>query len=95
MMRSTAKVATDKAARYLTQLTRHFAHKLPASLDGKEGGRIEFPFGTCALAAETDGLCLSVEAENVMDLTRLEKVVADHLTRFMFREPAPVEWKWA
>lgn len=96
MMRSTAKVATDKAARYMTQLCKHFAHKLPASLDGKEGGRIEFPIGTCALAAETDGLVLSVEAENVPDLTRLEKVVADHLIRFMFREPpGEVAWKWA
>ncbi len=95
MMRSTARVATDKAARYLSQLTKHFAHKLPASLDGKEGGRIEFPFGVCALAAETGTLHLSVEAENVMDLTRMEKVVADHLMRFMFREPAEVAWRWA
>jgi hypothetical protein len=95
MMRSTAKVATDKAARYLTQLTKHFGHKLPVSTEGNEGGRIDFPFGACALAAEADGLHLCVEAENVADLTRLEAVIADHLTRFMFREPAPVDWKWA
>lgn len=99
MMRSNAQVSTDKAPRYLSQLTKHFAHKLPASLDGPEraptGGRIDFPFGRCALAAEDGALHLSVEAENVTDLTRMEKVVADHLMRFMFREPAEVAWKWA
>ncbi|MDB5433254.1 MAG: 2,4-dihydroxyhept-2-ene,7-dioic acid aldolase [Caulobacter sp.] len=95
-MRSTAKVATDKAARYLSQLTKHFAHRLPATLDGRHEGRIELPFGVCALAAETGTLHLSVEAENVMDLTRMEKVIADHLVRFMFREPpGEVAWSWA
>ena len=95
MMRSTARVATEKAARYMSQLCKHFAHKLPASLDGASGGRIEFPFGTCALAVEEASLHLSVEAENVLDLGRMEKVIADHLARFMFREPAEVAWKWA
>ena len=94
MMRSTANVATDKAARYMSQLCKHFAHKIPATLDGATGGRIEFPFGVCALAAEQAALHLSVEAENVQDLSRMEKVIADHLQRFAFREPVEVSWSW-
>ncbi len=99
MMRSTAKVATDKAARYLSQLYSHFSLGLPASLDqeGDEGpgGRIQFPYGSCALAADEHELHVSVEAENVIDLTRMEAVIAEHLKQSLFRRPVEVIWRWA
>lgn len=92
MMRATARVATDKAARYLSQLCKHFAHRLPASLDDEGGGRIDFPFGSCALAADEAALHLSLEATSAPDLRQLEQVIAAHLKRFAFREPVEVAW---
>ena len=48
LVRSTAEVRTPKAAGYLAQLCKHFAHKIPASYEGNEG-RISFPRGECRL----------------------------------------------
>ena len=43
-VRSEAHVATPRSARYLGQLCKHFAHRVPATYgDGK--GRVEFPAG--------------------------------------------------
>ena len=37
LVRSTAVVKTPKAAGYLAQLCKHFAHKIPASFEGNRG----------------------------------------------------------
>ena len=82
-MRSTAIVQTDHAARYMGQLVKHFAHKLPTVLEG-DHGRLEFPIGVCEVQA---GAALTLtciaEAEN---MEKLQDVVARHLVRFAFRE---------
>jgi hypothetical protein len=90
-MRSHASVATSSGTRYLVQLCKHFAHKLPTSFDD-ESGVLEFPFGTCALKAAPEALDLTVEAASAEDLSRMENVIASHLERFAFREPLAVEW---
>jgi hypothetical protein len=89
-MQSTAVVRTPHAARYLGQLVKHFAHRLPAQMSDR-GGRIEFPFGICTLnAGETLVLKVDAAPEN---LAKLENVVARHLERFSFREPdLAVHW---
>lgn len=90
-MRSEARVPTEKAGRYMAQLCKHFAHKIPATFDD-EAGRIEFPFGVCRLRAAPDALALEVESSDSPALDRLEGVVASHLERFAFREPLKVAW---
>jgi len=90
--RGLAEVAMPQPSRYLQQLCKHFAHKLPVTHDAASG-RIEFPMGVCELAAE-DGVlrltCISPDAEQ---LARLEDVVARHLVRFAFREELVIDWK--
>ena len=49
-VRSVADVATELPQRYLTQLCKHFEHKLPVTHDGPIG-EIRFSFGTCQLQA--------------------------------------------
>jgi hypothetical protein len=86
---------TLAASRYLGQLCKHFEHKLPATYDeGFRHGRIEFPFGTCVLAAEApDALVMTATAATAEDLERLENVVARHLERFAFRETFTIDWQ--
>jgi uncharacterized protein len=91
MAASEARVATTMAARYLGQLCKHFAHRLPVSQAEREG-RIEFPVGVCRLEAAGDTLILSAEAPDAESLARLEEVVARHLERFAFRDRPAIDW---
>ena len=88
---SQAEIATPLASRYLQQLCKHFAHKLPVTFDPRQG-RIEFDAGTCELAATADLLTLRVAAADAEALAQLEQVVARHLERFAFREQPQVAW---
>ncbi len=92
MLRASATASTPLADRYLQQLCKHFAHKVPASAENGEG-RIEFPFGVADLRASETVLNLSVGASSLDDLKRMQKVVEDHLLRFAFREElAELNW---
>ncbi len=91
MRASIADVATRAGGRYMVQLCKHFAHKLPASFDEKSG-TLEFPFGACALRAEPEKLRLTVEAASDEDLGRMEDVIARHLERFAHKEPLQIAW---
>ncbi len=91
-LRASATAPTAFADRYLQQLCKHFAHKIPAKAENGEG-RIEFPFGVADLRATAAALHLSVVATTLDDLKRMQKVVEDHLARFAFRESlAGLEW---
>jgi len=87
-----ARVPTDKAARYMGQLCKHFAHRIPASFDA-DSGRIEFSIGICELAVAKDALVLHVSAANEEELGEMEDVVARHLVRFGFRDELVVKWQ--
>jgi hypothetical protein len=92
-VRSVAEVKTPNAARYLGQLCKHFAHKLPVSHDAQSGW-IGFDFGDCRLVAAGETLTLRLEAPGDTDMARLQDVVARHLVRFAFREPElVVDWR--
>jgi len=91
MMQSEARITTERASRYLQQLCKHFAHKLPTSHTPQEG-RIEFGIGVCALQAEPETLVLTADAPDAASLDRLEDVVARHLERFAFRDKPEIRW---
>ncbi len=91
-MQSHAHTATDKAARYMTQLAKHWSHKFATELDAQHA-RIELPMGVCRMEAYPDALEVTVEAADAAALARMETVVADHLSRFAFREP-DLKWAW-
>jgi len=90
--RSVAQVPTALAERYLAQLCKHFAHRLPVEHDGP-AGRITFPeTGICRLEAKDGVLTLHAESPDAEALARLQDVVARHLARFAFRAPPEVVW---
>ena len=94
MIRSTATVTTDRAERYVAQLCKHFAHKVPAEWD-EHGGRAQFAWGTCTLVATPDAMLLTAEATDAENLERVEYVVRDHTERFGGRDALTVVWQRA
>lgn len=92
-MRSQGRASTDKAARYMTQLAKHWSHRFDVRYDERTA-HIPLPAGPCDLRAEPDALVISLVADDEEGLARMETVVADHLARFAFREPElKIEWR--
>lgn len=92
MTEAHAQIATPRASRYLQQLCKHFAHKLPVEFDAAEG-RIGFPIGDCRLRADGERLKLDLTAPDGTQMTQLKDVVVRHLLRFAFREDMAIAWQ--
>lgn len=90
-MQATAEIPTAHASRYLQQLCKHFAHKLPVTFDPTDG-TIGFDIGACKLHATGETLSLAVESPDAAQLDRLKDVVERHLVRFAFREELAIAW---
>jgi hypothetical protein len=93
-----ASVPTETPGRYIAQLCKHFAHRVPAECEPPSfeatRGRIEFPeVGVCVLRANSGSLELELTAKDEASLHQLEDVVARHLVRFAWREPPTVTWR--
>jgi hypothetical protein len=94
MQISEARVPTGTPARYLGQLCKHFAHRLPVTQNDTTGS-IAFPAGLCRLAVDGETLILRVEAEDGERMAQTQDVVARHLLRFAFRDPPGIVWQAA
>lgn len=87
------RMETERGPRYLGQLCKHFAHKVPSTFsEDRTRGRVEFSFGTCELEADDLGLALRVQADTPEALERTQQVVARHLLQFAYREGPTVAW---
>ncbi|GAA4077675.1 DUF2218 domain-containing protein [Nonomuraea soli] len=91
MLTITSTVETERAARYLVQLCKHFAHKVPAEWTDEEG-TARFDWGTCVMRASGGALHLEVSAPDEESLGRVRYVVTDHLERFGTRDSLVVTW---
>jgi len=88
---SEARIPTHNAVRYMKQLCRHFAHRVPAEFDDQQG-QVTFEFGVCTLKATSDELILHATASEDAACERLEQVIASHLERFAHRDKITVHW---
>ncbi|WP_072396813.1 DUF2218 domain-containing protein [Hyphomicrobium sp. CS1GBMeth3] len=86
-----AQVKSEKASRYLVQLCKHFAHKVPTDYDASTG-RVDFQPGLCIMHAVGDQLSLRCEADSEPALHRVKDVVEIHLVRFARGEEIAVTW---
>jgi hypothetical protein len=91
-IRAHAEIVTPRASRYLQQLCKHFAHKLPVTFDPNTG-RIPFSIGDCNLSADGERLRLNLTAPDGSQMTQLKDVVVRHLVRFAFREEMAIAWQ--
>jgi len=94
MVAATARVSTELPRRYMTQLCKHFEHRLTVAYDETHGS-IAFQAGMCRLAVEPDTLVMTVETPDEAAMPQLQDVVARHLLRFAFREPPEIVWRAA
>jgi hypothetical protein len=90
-MINVAVVETEKAERLMKALCNHFSRKTKASYEGNRG-EIQFQYGVCRLDVVPSALKIQVEADNEENLTRMKKVVTDHLLRFTPDETLQVDW---
>ena len=75
-VREVAEVPTGHARRYLGQLCKHFAHKIPVDFD-ETSGTIRFDAGVCRVGADERTLTLDLQA--VPDkMEQLKDVVVRH-----------------
>jgi len=88
---SQARVATERAERYLKQLCTHFSHKVPVELTDRRG-EVDFPFGRAVLEATDEALLLQVSGSDTAELERAEQVVKNHLERFATKDGLTVTW---
>jgi hypothetical protein len=88
-----ASVPTENASRYLQQLCKHWSHKMEVVFNEAQG-RISFPMGPIDLVASPDTLAVTLRPNPGADVAQMQKVVADHLNRFAFREGELV-FDWA
>jgi uncharacterized protein len=87
-----ATIETNKAERLMKALCNHFARKITARYEGDKG-YIEFGDGKCEVTVTSNTLTLQVEAENADSLSRVERVVVDHLPRFTPGEDIQINWR--
>lgn len=86
------RLATSSAAKYLQQMSKHFAHKVPAQWDARQA-QITFDPGTCRMTADAQRLAISCESAAAEDLQRLIYIIESHLMRFAWREDVDLEWR--
>jgi hypothetical protein len=80
------RVKTANARRYLLQLCKHWAHRIPVTFTPTEA---HVPFNAenvCLMGADESGLDVRIDAANASEASRLGNVVVTHLQRFAFRE---------
>ena len=87
-----ARVATERASRYLQQLAKHWSHKFEVRFTPTEA-TIPLPFGLCELTADETGLDVRLTPEPGADVERFKTVVADHIQRFGHKETLVFDWR--
>jgi len=92
MIETTATVPTANAQRYVTQLCKHWAHKLSVELT-EEHGVVRFENGVAMFTPKDQALKVQILANDQPTAEKLQDVVARHLDRFAFRE-APLAFIW-
>jgi len=91
-MITTSTVKTAFGESYMKRLCRHFAHKIPASIEGQQG-TLEFPFGVCRIEVNDDSMHIRIDVDEAENIDKAEKVVADHLVRMANRDEPVVAWE--
>jgi len=78
-MKSNTQIITSEAARIAKRLLNHWKHKFEVS-ETEEDFSIFMPDATVKLIPQSTLLLVSIDS-SLEDLSRLEKVVLDHLSR--------------
>ncbi|OCP05503.1 MULTISPECIES: DUF2218 domain-containing protein [unclassified Ensifer] len=93
MLKAVSGFTTDRASRYLQQMSKHFAHKTAVEYNETDSV-VTLPGGvTGRMAARGDQLSFIVEAADAEGLARGRDIIESHIIRFAFREQLKVlDW---
>lgn len=83
-MKSNTQIITSEAARIAKRLLNHWKHKFEVS-ETEEDFSIFMPDATVKLTPQSAVLLVSIDS-SLEDLSRLEKVLLDHLSRMAQQE---------
>ena len=92
MPTSTARVPTESPERYVKQIVSHLGHKRTTRMVGTGDGEVEWPDGSAGLVSQPGLLLITVTADDVDAVARIQDVIARHLERFGARADLRVEW---
>jgi uncharacterized protein len=93
MIVASTSLSTEHAGKYLTQLCKHFAHKIDVSYE-RDHGEFRFVCGTAFLDAEENQLLVKAVAPNEEQLEETQSVIERHIIRFAFREEiGALQWQ--
>ncbi|SFB31593.1 hypothetical protein SAMN03159496_02871 [Rhizobium sp. NFR07] len=93
MIEASTTLKTEHAGKYLTQLCKHFAHKIDVSYD-YDHGECRFMCGTAILDAAENALSIKAISPDEEQLQETQSVIERHLVRFAFREEiGPLQWQ--
>jgi len=94
MVTSRAIINTQNGSKYLQQLSKHWAHKIPALTFDKNHAHIPFNEEVLLeLVADEEKLTVQVSAPDEETLTRYSEVFVNHIVRFAFRETLDISWQ--
>lgn len=83
---SRAHIPTTSGAKYMTQLCKHWSHRLAVDYN-ETTGRVAFDDERrCVFHATPEALEIDVETASEDQLARTQDTVVNHLKRFAFRE---------
>ncbi len=85
MIVSKSELKTPNAKKYLRQMCKHFAHKVPVEYSDEEG-ICNIPAGQVRLYADDQTLRFEIEVDQDNDLERTKYLIESHFVRFAFRE---------
>ena len=91
MFTTKGSVKTDKAAKYLVQLCKHFAHKADAEWDSEQA-KVQFEPGLCTMTATDSMLVFNCTADAPEKLQQMIFILEVHLVRFAWRENVDLNW---
>ena len=92
MFTTKGSVKTDKAAKYLVQLCKHFAHKVEVDLSDTKGD-VAFPMGPCTITAEDSALVFAGQSHKPEGIEAMKGIIVVHLDKFAWRE-FPLDYQW-
>jgi uncharacterized protein len=89
-----ATMATPNAGKYLFKLCKHFARKVPVTMD-EHNGEVDFGYGFATLRASETSLYFEARASQQAGLEQVQSVLVSHLELMTRAEPLVVEWQGA
>ena len=87
------RAETASGSKYLQQLCKHWGHKFEVEFS-ENRGQVHFPSAVATMEASAEALLVTIETDDTESIEQFQKILANHLDRFAFRE-APLSLKWS